>query len=91
VVADDLLRAHELPGFVTVTQGAGALVTIVGALLLARRSIDGVAIFSSLGFAVAFLLAVGRLWLVTRPARARARHAADPAGARQRPRNLIGS
>ena len=91
VVADDLLRAHELPGFVSITQGAGAAVTIVGALLLARRSIDAVALFSSLGFAVAFGLAVGRLWLATRPARPVARHAAAPAGTRQRPRNLIGS
>ena len=100
VVADDLLRAHELPGFVSVTQGAGAVVTIVGALLLARHSLDGVAVFSSLGFAVAFFLAVARLWVATRPdgrhrppaqRPARARHGAGPAGAHQRPRNLIGS
>ena len=67
VVADDLLRAHGHPGFVSITQGAGALVTIVGALLLARRSLDAVAIFSSLGFVVAFLLAVARLRMITRP------------------------
>ena len=100
VVADDLLRAHGCPGFVTITQGAGALVTIVGALLLARRSLDAVAVFSSLGFVAAFLLAVARLRMLTRPD---GRHRATPArsgviavgahraGTAQRPRNLIGS
>jgi O-antigen/teichoic acid export membrane protein len=95
VVADDLLRAHGHPGFVSITQGAGAAVTIVGALLLARRSLDAVAVFSSLGFVVAFLLAAVRLRVITRPegrhGSPRARHAAGPVGARQRSRNLIGS
>jgi O-antigen/teichoic acid export membrane protein len=65
-VADDLLRAHGNPGFVSITQGAGGAVTIVGTLLLARRSLTEVALVSSLGFAVAFVLALIRLWVATR-------------------------
>ena len=65
-VADDLLRAHGNPGFVSISQGAGGAVTIVGTLLLARRSLTEVALVSSLGFAVAFVLALIRLWIATR-------------------------
>ena len=68
VVTDDLLRAHGNPGFVSITQGAGGLVTIVGTLLFARRSLTEVALVSSLGFAVAFVLALIRLWVATRQA-----------------------
>ena len=64
-VADDLLRAHGYPGFVSLTQGVGGVVTVVGTLLLARRSLGAVAMASSAGFAVAFGLAVLRLWLLT--------------------------
>ena len=39
--------------------------TIVGTLLLARRSLTEVALVSSLGFAVAFVLALIRLWVAT--------------------------
>jgi O-antigen/teichoic acid export membrane protein len=60
-VADDLLRAHGHPGFVSLSQGAGGAVTIIGALLLARRSLAAVALISSAGFAVAFVLALIRL------------------------------
>ena len=66
VVTDDLLRAHGNPGFVSITQGAGGVVTIVGTLLFARRSLTEVALVSSLGFAVAFVLALIRLWVATR-------------------------
>ena len=66
VVTDDLLRAHGNPGFVSITQGAGGVVTIVGTLLLAKRSLTEVALVSSLGFAVAFALALIRLWIATR-------------------------
>lgn len=77
IVTDDLLRAHGYPGFVSVTQGAGAAVTIVGALVAARRSLDAVAAASSLGYAVAFILATARLraitWLNSHPQAARAK------------------
>ena len=65
-VADDLLRAHGYPGSISVTQGAGGVVTVVGVLLLARHSLWAVALVSSLGYAVAFVLAFIRLWVVTR-------------------------
>jgi antigen flippase len=65
-VADDLLRAHGLPGFVSVTQGAGGALTIIGALLLDGRPLAAVALVSSLGFVVTFVLAVARLWVATR-------------------------
>ena len=64
-VADDLLRAHGHPGFVSITQGAGGVVTIIGTVLLARRSITAVALISSIGFMVAFVLALIRLWIAT--------------------------
>lgn len=65
VLTDDLLRAHGCPGFVSVTQGAGAVVTAVGALVAAKHSLDAVAVASSLGYAVAFILATTRLWSIT--------------------------
>jgi O-antigen/teichoic acid export membrane protein len=48
-VADDLLRAHGHPGFVTVSQGAGGVVTAVGTVLLVGHHLSAVAIASSLG------------------------------------------
>jgi antigen flippase len=65
-VVDDLLRAHERPGFVSISQGAGVVITVAGALLLARRSLDLVAIASSLGYAVTFVVAAIRLRLAMR-------------------------
>jgi len=65
-VTDDLLRAHGRPGFVSITQGAGGAVTVIGILLVAGRPLIAVAFISSVGFAVAFLLALGRLWLAAR-------------------------
>jgi O-antigen/teichoic acid export membrane protein len=60
-VADDLLRAHGHPGFVSLSQGVGGAVTIIGTILLARRSLTDVALVSSIGFVVAFVLALTRL------------------------------
>lgn len=60
-VTDDLLRAHGHPGFVCVTQGMGALITVIGTLLLGGRPLVAVAFVSSSGFFVAFALAIVRL------------------------------
>jgi O-antigen/teichoic acid export membrane protein len=60
-VADDLLRAHGHPGFVSLSQGVGGAVTIIGTILLARRSLTDVALVSSIGFVVAFVVALTRL------------------------------
>ena len=65
-VADDLLRANGHPGFSSVSQGLGAAVTALGAMLFARHSIMDVAAISALGYAVAFALALARLRIVTR-------------------------
>jgi O-antigen/teichoic acid export membrane protein len=65
-VADDMLRAHGHPGFVSITQGAGGLITAVGTLVLARHSLSAVAAASSLGFAFAFALALARLRAASR-------------------------
>ena len=65
-VTDDLLRAHGIPGFVTVTQGIGGALTIIGTLLLAKHSLTAVAMVSSVGFMVTFALALTRLWAATR-------------------------
>lgn len=65
-VTDDLLRAHGHPGFVSLTQGAGGAVTVTGILLAGGRPLPTVAFVSSLGFALAFSLSLGRLWTVTR-------------------------
>jgi O-antigen/teichoic acid export membrane protein len=73
-VADDLLRAYEHPGFVGITQGAGGAVTIIGILLLSGRPLGAVAIVSSLGFVVAFTLALIRLCAATRQLRWHAKH-----------------
>jgi O-antigen/teichoic acid export membrane protein len=66
VVADDLLRAHGHPGFVSISQGAGGAVTGVGALMLDGHPLSAVSAASSLGFVVAFALALARLWTATR-------------------------
>jgi O-antigen/teichoic acid export membrane protein len=68
-VADDLLRAHGHPGFVSFTQAAGGVVTVIGTLFFARHSLAGVALASSAGFLVAFALALFRLRTATRRAR----------------------
>ena len=61
IVVDNLLRAHNHPGFVCVTQGMGALITVIGTLLLGGRPLVAVAFVSSSGFFVAFALAIVRL------------------------------
>ncbi len=66
VVADDMLRAHGHPGFVSISQGAGGVITIIGALLLARHSLYAVSAASSLGSAFALALALARLRAATR-------------------------
>jgi O-antigen/teichoic acid export membrane protein len=66
---DALLRAYGLPGFVSITQGAGGLVTIAGTLLVGGRPLAAVALASSLGFGVTFALAFARLWEATRRSR----------------------
>jgi O-antigen/teichoic acid export membrane protein len=65
-VTDDLLRAHGLPGFVSITQGAGGILTVTGILVLGGRPLAAVSAVSSLGFAVACALALARLRLATR-------------------------
>jgi len=65
-VTDDLLRAHGHPGFVSITQGAGGAVTIIGTLLLGGHPLGAVALVSSLGFMLAFALALARLSIATR-------------------------
>jgi len=65
-VADDLLRAHGHPGFVSISQGAGGVVTAVGTLLLSGHPLSAVAAVSSLGFILAFALALARLHAATR-------------------------
>jgi O-antigen/teichoic acid export membrane protein len=65
-VADDMLRGHGHPGFVSISQGAGAAVTAIGTILLARHSLSAVSAASSLGFAFAFALAFARLRAATR-------------------------
>lgn len=74
-VVDSLLRAHSLPGFVSVGQGFGAAVTIVGAVLVAHRSLAAVALLSAVGFAAALLLSLARLGLATRQCLPKPEHA----------------
>jgi O-antigen/teichoic acid export membrane protein len=71
-VADDLLRAHGHPGFVCITQGLGGCVTIIGTVLAGGRSLAMVALISSSGFVITFLLALIRLRAVMRPVGLRA-------------------
>ena len=66
IVTDDLLRAHGCPGFVSVSQGIGGVVTVLGTLLLDGHPLSAVAAVSSLGYAFAFALAVLRLRAATR-------------------------
>jgi O-antigen/teichoic acid export membrane protein len=65
IVVDNLLRAHDHPGFVSITQGAGGAVTIIGTVLLARHSLNDVALVSSVGYGTAFVLALVRLRMAT--------------------------
>jgi O-antigen/teichoic acid export membrane protein len=74
-VADDLLRGHGHPGFVSISQGAGGLVTVAGTVALHGHPLTGVALASSAGFAVSFTLALLRL----RAAAARAGRSAQAA------------
>jgi O-antigen/teichoic acid export membrane protein len=66
VVADDLLRAHGHPGFVSISQGAGGVITGVGTLLVDGHPLSAVSAASSLGSVVAFALAFARLRAATR-------------------------
>jgi O-antigen/teichoic acid export membrane protein len=63
-VADDLLRAHGRPGSVSLTEGIGGIVTILGVVALKGHPLDAVALVSLLGYAAAFSLAFLRLALV---------------------------
>jgi O-antigen/teichoic acid export membrane protein len=65
-VVDNLLRANGLPGFVSIGQGFGAAVTIVGAVLVVHRSLAAVALLSTIGFGAALLLSLARLAAATR-------------------------
>jgi len=65
-VSDDLLRAHGCPGFVSVAQGIGGIVTVVGTLMLDGHPLAAVSLISSLGFAVTFALTLTRLWAAAR-------------------------
>jgi O-antigen/teichoic acid export membrane protein len=64
-VIDDLLRAHGHPGFVSVTQGAGGIVTLIGAAMLGGHPLTAIAAVSSLGFLVALVMALLRLRVAT--------------------------
>lgn len=75
-VADDLLRAHGYPGFVSITQGAGGAVTVIGTVLLHGHPLAAVALVSSLGFVLAFVLATLRLWIATHRIRPCGKHRA---------------
>jgi O-antigen/teichoic acid export membrane protein len=61
VVADNLLRGHGHPGFVSISQGFGGVVTGVGTLLLGGHPLIAVSAVSSLGFVLALALALARL------------------------------
>ena len=65
-VADDLLRAHGRPGSVSLTEGVGGTVTILGVVALKGHPLDAVALVSLLGYAAAFSLAFFRLSLAAR-------------------------
>jgi O-antigen/teichoic acid export membrane protein len=86
VVADDLLRAHGHPGFVSISQGAGGVITGVGTLMLDGHPLSAVSAASSLGFIVAFALALARLRAATRP-----RHEPKHSAARQTRRASLSS
>ena len=66
VVADDLLRAHGHPGFVSISQGIGGVITGVGTLMLDGHPLSAVSAASSLGFVLAFAVALARLRAATR-------------------------
>jgi antigen flippase len=65
-VTDASLRAYGLPGAVSLTQGAGAAVTIAGTLLIEGHPLADVALASSLGFILSFALALFRLRVAIR-------------------------
>ena len=65
VVTDDLLRAHGHPGFVSISQGLGGAVTAIGTVALGGHPLSAVAAVSSLGYALAFALALARLRVAT--------------------------
>lgn len=68
-VTDDLLRAHGYPGFVSFTQGAGGIVTLIGTMLLGGHPLLAVALVSSLGYLISFGLALIRLTVATQQLR----------------------
>ncbi len=68
-VTDDLLRAHGYPGFVSLTQGAGGIITLIGTMLLGGRSLLAVALVSSLGYLISFGFALVRLTVATQQLR----------------------
>src|ERR1017187_8861821 len=78
-VADDLLRAHGRPGSVSLTEGIGGMVTILGVVALKGHSLDAVALVSLLGYVAAFSLAFIRLSLAAR----------GPRAAPEQPRSLV--
>jgi O-antigen/teichoic acid export membrane protein len=82
VVADNLLRAHGHPGFVSVSQGVGGAITGVGTLLLDGHPLSAVSAVSSLGFILAFALALARLRAAVRhlPGRNSGERGTDHAG-----------
>ena len=79
-VIDDLLRAYGHPGFVSITQGAGGAVTVIGTVMLGGRPLISVAVVSSLGYGVAFGLALTRLIVATLSRRSRGKHRAVRSG-----------
>ena len=83
IVTDDLLRAHGCPGFVSVSQGIGGVITVLGTLLIHGHPLSAVAAVSSLGYALACALAVLRLRAATRRP-GRHRDPAQPADAASR-------
>jgi O-antigen/teichoic acid export membrane protein len=68
-VADDLLRAHGYPGFVSLSQGAGGIVTLIGTMLLGGHPLLAVALVSALGYLISFVLALVRLTIATQQLR----------------------
>lgn len=79
---DALLRAYDRPGFVSVAQGAGGVLTVGGILLEGGHSLAEVALISSLGFVLSFALALGRLRSMTRYSAAHACRARKSASLR---------
>ncbi len=88
-VVDDLLRAHGRPGFVSLTQGVGGAVTLIGTVVLDGRPLTAVALVSSLGFLASFTLAIAWLSVATQKLRHRGKHQALRRAARLRPPHVL--